>query len=257
MQADPVWWQGFFDSTYRHLWSHLHPPEVCQAEAEQIVAVLGLRSGDRVLDAPCGYGRIALPLAGLGLHVTGVDFSADSLAHATEQQQHAELASGTLHYRQGDLREMELGNDFRAAINLFTSIGYGDEHDDFRMLANMHGALQAGGTLLLDTIHRDAIVHRLSLGQTPGLRGPDGLTLRENTEFDPIAGTIHSTWSWNSPTTSGCKRSVMRVYSATEIVSLLRRVGFASVECFAGISREVFDASSLPERLGVIATKHA
>src|SRR5690606_4458462 len=117
---------------------------------------LGLHRGDRILDAPCGYGRISLPLARLGLHVTGVDFSADSLAHATEQKGHAAL-DGSLQYLQGDLRDMELGEGFPAAINLFSSIGYGSEEDDYRMLANIHGALRPGGALLLDTIHRDAI----------------------------------------------------------------------------------------------------
>lgn len=252
----PAWWHDFFDATYRHLWSHLHTPELCQAEAQQVVALLGLHSGDRILDAPCGYGRISLPLARLGLHVTGVDCSAESLAHATEQRDHTEL-DGSLRYLHGDLRDMELAEEFPAAINLFSSIGYSSEQDDYRMLANIHNALQPGGALLLETIHRDAIVHRHSLEQTPGMRGPDGMTLREKTEFDPIAGTIHSTWIWNSPTASGSKHSVMRVYSATEIVSLLRRVGFARVECFVGYSREAFHASSLAERLGVIATKHA
>lgn len=253
---EPAWWQSFFDSTYYKLWSPLFSPETCADEAARIIALLDLKPGDHLLDAPCGYGRMALPMATLGLHVTGIDFSADLLAKAEEARPPAPLP-GSLHYQQADLRTLTLNQRFSAAIHLFSSLGYGSEDDDLQVLRTIYERLEVGGKLFLDTMHRDAIVHRRSLGQTAGLRGPNGITLREKNRFDPVTGYMHTTWTWNSPTTSGSKHSVIRLYSATEIVKLLHTVGFASVDCVVGATTQPFTENSLSERLGVIAKRSA
>jgi SAM-dependent methyltransferase len=248
------WWQEFFDQTYYRLWSSVHPPEECDQEARDLVRILGLSAGDRILDAPCGYGRIALPLAKLGLLVTGVDYSPDMLGLANEKAQAAGLASPP-QYLQADLRDAQLEGGFDAAINLFSSIGYGSEEDDLLTLSTLHRALRPGGVLYLDTMHRDAFVTRRAVGDSPGVRGPQGLTLRERNRFDPVEGQIHSTWTWNSPTHSGSRSSTIRLYSATELVKLIRDAGFAEVECRVGISERAFGEDTLGERLGLLCRK--
>jgi len=44
-------------------------------EVRELSALLELRPGQRLLDLGCGTGRHAVPLAGRGLAVTGVDLS--------------------------------------------------------------------------------------------------------------------------------------------------------------------------------------
>ena len=61
-------------------------------EAAAIAALLDLPPGARVLDAPCGGGRIAVRLAERSLDVTGVDISAPELEFARSVA--AERASG-------------------------------------------------------------------------------------------------------------------------------------------------------------------
>src|SRR5207237_2222573 len=68
----------FFSSRRRHTrfkcdWSS----DVCSSD---------LREGSRVLDAPCGYGRLSLPLARRGAIVVGVDQSAELLAQAEKDR---------------------------------------------------------------------------------------------------------------------------------------------------------------------------
>ncbi|MBC8450665.1 class I SAM-dependent methyltransferase [bacterium] len=59
------------------------PPRVKQYLAAEIAHVLGLlRPGDTVLELGCGYGRVAFELARAGVHVTGIDTSAGSIALA-------------------------------------------------------------------------------------------------------------------------------------------------------------------------------
>src|ERR1700689_1476629 len=51
-------------------------------DAAEIIGRLGLPPGARVLDAPCGTGRMGRRLAAAGLDVTGVDSSLQFLAMA-------------------------------------------------------------------------------------------------------------------------------------------------------------------------------
>lgn len=250
------WWQDFFDETYLELWSHVHPPEQCEAEADDLIRVMGIAPGDRVLDAPCGYGRITLPLAKRGALLTGVDYSADLLRVARDKCQSTGLAS-RVELVQADLRHTHLESNFSAAIHLFSSIGYGSEAEDACVLHNIYEALAPGGKLFLETMHRDAVVSFRARGEVTGLRGPGGITMREKNHFDPVTSRMHSTWTWNSPTISGSRDSVIRLYSATELVVLLKEAGFADVQCRAGISETPFTEETLDARLGLLCCKAA
>jgi cyclopropane fatty-acyl-phospholipid synthase-like methyltransferase len=63
----PDWFRTLSDD----LW--LPPDEVGEDEARFIRGALRLRRGQRVLDAPCGAGRIGVHLALAGCDVTGVE----------------------------------------------------------------------------------------------------------------------------------------------------------------------------------------
>ncbi|HET8729358.1 MAG TPA: hypothetical protein VFO41_17795, partial [Alphaproteobacteria bacterium] len=66
------WYEAFFDGLALELWRQAMPPKVTAAEARAIRRWLGLRRGARVLDVPCGNGRLALALARQGWEVTGI-----------------------------------------------------------------------------------------------------------------------------------------------------------------------------------------
>ena len=56
--------------------------ERADGDAALITRLLDLRPGARVLDVPCGHGRIANRLAARGFSVTGIDLSDAFLAEA-------------------------------------------------------------------------------------------------------------------------------------------------------------------------------
>lgn len=69
---------GFdFDAVFGEDYLHFYLPTLTGernlVEVEEILETLSLRPGERVLDAPCGHGRISNLLAARGLSVTGVD----------------------------------------------------------------------------------------------------------------------------------------------------------------------------------------
>src|SRR5688572_7588291 len=52
--------------------------------AGEFIARLQLRQGERVLDAACGTGNLALPAARMGASVTGIDIAPNLIAQAKE-----------------------------------------------------------------------------------------------------------------------------------------------------------------------------
>src|SRR5258707_8336489 len=81
-EAAMEWWKSFFDAEYVRLWSELTPPTRSEQEAEGLWSLLKLERGSRVLDAPCGFGRLSRELAVRGACVLGVDISSDLLTEA-------------------------------------------------------------------------------------------------------------------------------------------------------------------------------
>ena len=73
---------SFFDDEYIALWASALSPQRTAREVDQLWSLLALAPGMRVLDAPCGYGRISRGLAERGATVLGVDASQAQLDHA-------------------------------------------------------------------------------------------------------------------------------------------------------------------------------
>lgn len=122
-------------------------------------------TGKRVLDLGCGPGLYALPMAQRGAHVTGLDFSATSLAHARRE---AAAAGRNIEYREADY----LADELPPGQDLITLIycDYGALPPDSRqlLLAKIRAALVAGGTFILDAFppaHAAAVTEGLSLEQ--------------------------------------------------------------------------------------------
>jgi SAM-dependent methyltransferase len=251
----PSWWQTFFDEEYARLWAVYTPPEQTEAQAESLWKLLELREGTRVLDAPCGFGRLSVPLAHRGARVVGVDYSPDLLAKA--ERERGDLSADRLKYVRHDLRDPLEEKDFDVALNLFTSLGYGTEEEDARILRTLRDAVRPGGRVFVDTMHRDPLVASLSRDFRPSRRLPDGTLFMEEATFDPIRGRLQTRWYWSGPGGSGSKEADLRVYCATELIALLERVGLRFISAHAGISAERFRAErpSMGGRVGVLAER--
>lgn len=113
-------------------------------EVPFLVDVLGLRSGDRVLDVGCGPGRHAIALGEAGMSVTGVDVSAGFLEVARRD---AEERGAKVAFFQQDARSMPFADEFDAAISICQG-GFGlMGDDDSLILRRMAEALKTGGRL--------------------------------------------------------------------------------------------------------------
>jgi SAM-dependent methyltransferase len=250
-----AWWETFFDADYLRIWEGWEAPDKTEREAAGLWAVLGLQAGHRVLDAPCGYGRIARALAARGARVVGVDLSDDLLAEA--ERRRGALAPEGLRFRRHDLRAPLDEGGFDCALNIYSSLGYGSETDDLAILRNLREAVRPGGLVFVETNHRDSVVLGLSRNPRPGHRLPDGTLLVEEPRFDQVIGRIETTWSWSGPSGAGQKSASFRMYAATELVRLLERAGLTFRSAHSGCSAEPFPSDGPPSgaRLGLLAVR--
>lgn len=230
------WWQSFFDADYLALWSR--SDQRAGDEVDGLWQLLGLAEGSRVLDAPCGYGRLARPLAERGAVVVGIDQSAELLAAA--ERARGELPAARLRYLRHDLRRPLAEDGFDAAINVFSSLGYGSEEEDRAVVATLAAAVRPGGQVLVETMHRDLMVARQARGQVAAQRHDDGTLVVEESRFDPLAGRIETTWHWAGPRGTGAKRASLRIYCASELVRLLESAGLRVRAAHRGCSTEPF-----------------
>ncbi len=248
------WWRTFFDVDYCRLWESVTGPERTEREVAGIWTLLGLRPGSRVVDAPCGYGRIARVVAQRGAVVLGVDQSADLIAEAERRRNGIPLEQ--LRYQCADLRDSLTIDGFDVALNVFSSIGYGTENDDIRVLATLRRAVRPGGQVFIETAHRDWVVS-LRLGSNSGRRLPDGTLMVEEPRLDPLSGRVESTWYWSGPAGAGQKISSLRIYNATELAHLVETAGLRVQSLHDGCSVNPFVGSGpdMSRRLGLLAVR--
>jgi SAM-dependent methyltransferase len=249
------WWKTFFDEDYLRIAGQVFNQADSDAQAAALWSLLDLRPGCRLLDAPCGWGRLSRPLALLGATVLGVDQS-EVLLRAAETQR-GEVGSERLRYLRHDLREPLPEEGFNVACNIFTSFGYGTEEEDWTLFRTLRKAVRPGGRVLVETSHRDLFCASLARSSKTAIRMADGTLFLDEPEFDPLAGVMSLHWYWSGPLGSGEKHAKWRCYTPTEIVRLLERAGLRFLGAYKGLSKTPYRAEG-PDaggRLAVIGVR--
>jgi cyclopropane fatty-acyl-phospholipid synthase-like methyltransferase len=160
------WWKAFFDDEYLRIWVQLLGEENSAKQAAELWSMLDLSAGCRILDAPCGWGRLSHPLALLGATVLGVDQSDTVLDFAVRNR--GELPPARLRYLRHDLRTPLPETGFDVACNIFTSFGYGTEEEDVAIFRTLGGAASQSEPL----VERSCASHRANLCMRRRLRLP-------------------------------------------------------------------------------------
>jgi cyclopropane-fatty-acyl-phospholipid synthase len=115
---------------------------------ERILARLGAKQGDSILEIGCGWGGFAETAARRGMHVTAVTISKEQLDYARERVQRAGLADRVdLQFR--DYRDVEGRYDHIVSIEMVEAVGERYWPDYFAVLKR-HVA--PGGSALVQAI---------------------------------------------------------------------------------------------------------
>lgn len=209
--------------------------------------------GCRVLDAPCGIGRLGIPLARLGFEVAGIDISPHLVSVANKKAADFNLESGRARFLVGDMRDFGskfTPGSFDVVLNAFTSIGYGPEEDDLRFFREAREVTKRGGLLLISGLrNRDYIIRNPSQNVYEESKR---LLVLDTYSFDPERSRERGVWRFYLK--QGDKKMLkfagefpvdIRVYSPHELVPRLEATGWRVKQTYESfITRSPYRADS-------------
>ncbi|HPP76671.1 methyltransferase domain-containing protein [Methanospirillum sp.] len=146
----PVWMKWMLDPPFAWM----------NGRTRRTVEFLDVTPGMQVLDAGCGPGRVALPVAkivGTAGDVTVMDIQEGMLAEVRKRAKKEGLLN--IRYLQGGIGEGKLGKDQYDRIVMVTVLG--EIPDRERAMQEIYGALKSDGMLLIEETIRDPHFQRV------------------------------------------------------------------------------------------------
>ncbi|SEP63205.1 Methyltransferase domain-containing protein [Lentzea xinjiangensis] len=225
-----TWYTSFFTDLANSFWRGAVHPSQTSAEVD---FVTGLGAGPRVLDAPCGSGRHSIELVRRGYAVTGLDISAEAIAHARE-------LAPSLGWRQGDFSSLgSFGFAADLALCMGNSFGYLDHTGSLRFLADLAAVAPV---LVIDY----GCAAESLLPSLPGeiRMSAGGVDMVAVNSYDVASGRLLIDFTFTDGERTQRSVCVQHVYTAGELSRMLLGAGFASVELFGDTDGSAFRVGS-------------
>jgi SAM-dependent methyltransferase len=219
-----------------------HPqltPERTAREIDFILSVLPLETGQRILDIGCGFGRHSNELARRGFDVLGVDPSAAMIAAARENAAAVGLAP---EFRQQRGEDLQVENEFKVALCLFTTLGQvTGQVDNLSLLGNAYRALQPGGWFILEIPQRAWTVSNLKPSERIGEGDRYALVDRR---YDSGSYLVSEEFTIVSPDGQRNYLLQYRLFSQAEINLYLEQSDFVDITFYDGYADTPLGAHS-------------
>ena len=222
----PSWYDRFFSGLSSRVLANQVDAKESLRQARLVRRLLKVRQGARVLDIPCGQGRLTVPLARTGLDMTGVDLTAGYVRKARRLARREGLA---VRFLCRDMRRITFDGEFDGAFNWFSSFGYFSDADDLAFLERILAALKPGGRFLLDMINKSFVLAHLRpvFHHTFG-----GVDVRIRNRWDAGTSRVYGTWTFRKGEAVERHRTCNRLYNGREMRQVLRQAGFRDVTLF-------------------------
>jgi SAM-dependent methyltransferase len=239
VNADNNWFENFFTGLVVDFWRAAMPPEATRAEADFFEKTLSAPPGSRILDVPCGDGRLGIELARRGYRLTGVDISAEFLSAARQ------IAAGeglAMEWRQSDMRDLPWRAEFDGAFCGGSSFGFLGDEGDQAFLDAVARTLKPGARLVMDGIKAAEVLlpqfrdrHDLTFGD---------LHFEAENLYDPETGTTENRYTITRGDEKEVKTARHRIYTYRELTVMLGKAGFTDAAGFGSLGGEPFRLGS-------------
>lgn len=248
MNTSNEWYRDFFSGLAVELWRQAVPPELTVAEADFLARHLGVTPPARLLDVPCGDGRLAIELASRGYTLTGVDISPEFLGHARRGAGERNL---DIEWIQADMRDLPAEASFDGAFCFGNSFGYLDDEGDLAFLRAVHAALRPGARFAID-------VHMIAEVLFPQFENEfdfdvGDIRMHLVNRYEPAEGRTYTDYTFERDGTVERRSNVHRVYTCRQVLDMLAAAGFVDPVVAGGAEGEPFEIGS--SKLVVVAIR--
>lgn len=215
-------------------------------------------SGGPVLELGAGTGRVTIPIAEAGIHITALDSDAgmlDKLRHKADT-----LPAGVrnrIRVHQGDMRSFALDEQFALIIIPFRAFLHNiTREDQIASLRGAHAHLRSGGELALNVFHPSLEYMAAHAGAYAGVwrwlktqKHPDGgfVVYSDSTRYDTVRQRLEGMIRTEEFSSDGSLRSTNMMHLElaylypSDIASLLAESGFELVRISGDFSGRPFE----------------
>lgn len=242
------WWENFFHGVALDFWRAAVSDEQTRAEADFIAKQLQLADSGKVLDVPCGNGRLSIELAKRGFVLIGIDLASEFMDEAKSSSLQAGV---NVEWRTQDMRDLPWAGEFDGAFCFGNSFGYLDDEANAVFLKALSQTLKPGGRFLLDApAAAECILPNFQASRSFELAG-----IKVDTEhrYDHEQGRMFNDFTFTHNGVVDKRPSSQRVYTYRELTELLRAACLETVAAYASLTAEPFKLGA--NRLLVVTEK--
>jgi SAM-dependent methyltransferase len=248
------WYETFFDTLAFDVWRDLVPAGMTEGEVTFLLRHLA-PAGEgprRLLDVPCGEGRLAQPLAAAGHGVVAIDQSDAAVGRLRDD---AAAAGTPVTGLVGDMRH--LGSTlagqppFDGAYCMGNSFGYLNTRDTVTFVGDLAAALRPGGRFVLDAaIAAESVLPQLAEHD----RYEEGDAVLDNVNsYDPLQSTMITHMTLESGGRREQRVVRHRVMTCREIVEVLEDQGLVVDDVYGDVDDAPFELGA--NRCLMVATR--
>ena len=222
--------------------------ERTNAEVAMICDMMGVQSGQRLFDCPCGWGRHSIELTKKGVDVTAIDLNHSYLNKLNDAIVHEnEEVKARITVERCDMRQLVGDESYDYGINMFSSFGFFDDEENFLVARNFCNMLKPGGKMM---IHLDFNAERLEKGFGFDYAAERNISyegknyfLKVFKEYHDDDKRLHGLWKLVDEDGDSVEKTYsFRIYSRQEMEELLHNAGFQTVSFYStSQAKQTFD----------------
>lgn len=235
MNQQHDWYTTFFTGLALEFWDKALPMEITLKEIGFILSKAGIDKEARILDIPCGSGRVAIPLAKEGYRVTGIDLSAENI---NTLNRNARASGVTVETICADFLDFRPAGPFNLALCLGNSFCFFPIEKLKLLVRNVFQSLVEEGLFVINT-------GTLAESILPNLKDSLEYDLGEiqfkvKNSYLAEDSVLKSEMTIMKGDRKEEKTAYHFVYTYAEVTKMLLNSGFHSVEAFGGLAGEKY-----------------
>lgn len=185
----------------------------------------------KILDAPCGYGRISNLLSSKGYDITGIDINKYFINIAKTEETKQNIC---VKYFVTNIFDFNTNKNYDVVINIFTSIGYfeSDEKNEL-FIKKLCSFVRQGGIFIIETINPFGVLKKYKYREKRMTE--DGIKIVQERFFDLKTSTNIeriSDYYPNGKIFKGLHR--VRLYYPHELIKICKKYGLKNIDILDG-----------------------